>query len=260
MKKPTMGIQLYTLRDHIKTAEDFDKTLARLKAMGVTDVQISAIGDIPAQTQKEILDKYGMKVCLTHKPFDRMADDLDNLIAEHKVIDCDAIGLGSANDTFRGNRGNVRRFIRESGEIGKKMKAQGCSFHYHNHAFEFYRLDDMNRCMMDLLLAETDPEVFYFIPDVAWIHYGGADPAEMLRKMKGRIKVIHFKDYIFDEEGVRHFVPLGQGIVNLKACYKVACELEIPYIMYEHDSDWPDDDPFKACEESWKFMCKLTNE
>ena len=56
MKKPVMGIQLYTLRDHIKTAPDFDATLARLKKMGVGTVQISGIGDIPAEEQRAILD------------------------------------------------------------------------------------------------------------------------------------------------------------------------------------------------------------
>ena len=42
--------------------------------------------------------------------------------------------------------------------------------------------------------------------------------------------------------------------MNLKACYEAAKELEIPYIMYEQDCDWVDDDPFKATEESWAFM------
>ena len=257
MKKPTIGIQLYTLRDHIQTAEDFDSTLARLSAMGVTDVQISAIGDIPAPVQKEILDKHGMKVCVTHKPYDRMRNDLDNLIAEHKIIGCDAIGLGAASGDYRGSAEKVRRLIAETDEIGKNMLAQGCTFHYHNHDFEFQRLPDYDGCMMDLLLAETDPEAFHFIPDVAWIHYGGSDPVEVLHRMAGRVKVIHFKDYKRDEAGEKHFVPLGQGVVDLQACYDAACELEIPYIMYEHDNEWPNDDPFLACEQSWQYLCEL---
>lgn len=259
MKQPVMGIQLYTLREHIQTAEDFDKTLSRLSAMGVRDVQISGIGDIPAEEQRDILQKNQMKVCVTHKSLDRLKNDADALMDEHEVIGCDAIGLGSAPGDARGNRANVRGFIGELNAIGAKLKERGFSFHYHNHAFEFVRLDDMKYSMMDLLLKETDPSCVNFIPDVAWIHFGGEDPVEIMRRMAGRVKVIHFKDYAFDEEGVRHFVPLGQGIVDLEACYRAACELEIPYIMYEHDSDWPDNDPFKACEESWQYMMKLQN-
>ena len=46
MTTPVMGIQLYTLRDHIQNKQDFDATLARLSDMGVDTVQISGIGDI----------------------------------------------------------------------------------------------------------------------------------------------------------------------------------------------------------------------
>ena len=257
MKKPTMAIQLYTLRNHIQNAEDFDSTLAKLSAMGVTDVQISGIGDIPAEEQKKILDKYNMKVCITHKSMDWMKDDIDGIMAHHKTIDCDAIGIGSAPSEGRGNSRSVRGFIKEAEEIGKIFKDNGLTFNYHNHAFEFNKLDDYNYCMMDVLINETDPELFYFIPDVAWIHYGGQNPVEVLKKLKGRVKVLHFKDYIIDENGYRKFVSLGKGIVNLKECYDIACELEIPYIAYEQDCDWVDDDPFKATEESWEFMQSL---
>ena len=44
MFEPVIGVQLYTLRNHTKTAEDLDETLGRLSAMGVRDVQLSAVG------------------------------------------------------------------------------------------------------------------------------------------------------------------------------------------------------------------------
>lgn len=257
MKTPTMAIQLYTLRDHIQNAEDFDKTLKRLSDMGVRDVQISGIGDIPAEVQREILDRHGMKVCITHKSFDWMKEDIDDVIFHHKTIGCDAVGIGSAPGEGRGNSGNVLRFISEAQDVAKKLKENGMTFNYHNHSFEFYRLDDHKDSMMEMLLEKTDPELFNFIPDVAWIHYAGADPVEIMRRMKGRIKVLHFKDYVFDSEGKRHFVSLGKGVVDLKACYEAAKELEIPYIAYEQDNDWTGGDAFKATEESWEFMQSL---
>jgi sugar phosphate isomerase/epimerase len=259
MKTPVFGIQLYTLRDYIQTAEDFDNTLARLAKMGIHDVQISAIGDIPAEIQRDILNKYSMQVCITHKPIDRMKNDLDNLLHEHEIIGCHDIGIGCAPSDARDNSGAVRAFIKDLNAIGENMAKRGFHLYYHNHAFEFYRLADMNKCMMDLLLAETNPEYVGFIPDVAWADYGGQNPVELLEKMKGRVKVIHFKDYMFDENSVRRFVPLTKGVVDLKACYDAACRLEIPYIMYEHDDNWPDGDAFKACEETISAYKKLTD-
>lgn len=257
MKTPVMGIQLYTLRDYCKTAEDFDATLARLAAMGVKDVQISGIGDISAEDQKAALDRNGMSVCVTHKSFERMETDLAGLVEEHKIIGCDALGIGSAPDSGRGNSHRVKEFIKKAEAIGTELKATGMTFNYHNHAFEFNKLDDMNCSMMELLIKASDPELFYFIPDVAWIHYADNDPVEILKKLKGRVKVLHFKDYIIDENGYRKFVALGDGIVDLKACFEAAKELEIPYIMYEQDCDWENGDPFISTEKSWKFMQSL---
>ena len=257
MIKPTMGIQLYTLRDYIQNAQDFDSTLARLSKMGVKDIQISGIGDIPAREQAEIIKKYDMKVCVTHKSFERMLTDLDTMIEEHRTIGCTNLGIGSAPDNARGTEENVRRFIEQANEIGRKLKENGMSFNYHNHDFEFKRLENSEYSMMDLMLKESDPEVFNFIPDVAWIDYAGKDPVEIMKKMQGRVKVLHFKDYIPFENGGKSFTSLGKGKVDLKACYEAAKELEIPFIVYEQDTDWVDGDPFKSSEESWAFMNTL---
>lgn len=255
MNKPVLGIQLYTLRDFCQNAEDFDSILAYLEELGVTDVQISAIGPIEATVQKEILDKHNMKVCVTHKGFDRFINDTDKLIEEHKIIDCYALGLGGASESQRGTTKAVDAFISDVNSFADKFKANGMTFNYHNHDFEFLPLDNGER-MIDYLIDNTDPEFFHFIPDVAWIHYAGADPVEYLNKMKGRVKVCHFKDYVI-VDGQRRFCTLGEGKVDLKACYEACKELSIPYIMYEQDIDWVDGDAKKATKLSWEFMQTL---
>ena len=75
--------------------------------------------------------------------------------------------------------------------------------------------------------------------------------------MKGRVKVVHFKDYVLKDDGSPQFVSLGKGVVDLNACYKACCELEIPFVMYEQDNSWVSDDPFLATEESLAFFKTL---
>lgn len=255
MKKPIIGIQLYTLRDFCKTAEDFDETLAYLSNLGVQDVQISGIGPIEPEKQKEILEKHNMKVCVTHKSLDRFIYGTTALINEHKVIGCDALGIGSAPQEARNTVEAVNGFLAQVDIFKDKLKVNGMTFNYHNHDFELKELDNGIK-MLDYLIENTDPEFFHFIPDVAWIHYAGADPVEYLKKMKGRVKVCHFKDYdIID--GERKFCTLGEGRVNLKECYEACKELEIPYIMYEQDIDWVDSDAKKATKLSWEFLKSL---
>ena len=257
MNKPVLGIQLYTLRDFCQNAEDFDKILEYLSGLGVTDVQISAIGPIEPQIQKEILDKHNMKVCVTHKSFDRFVNDTDNLIEEHKIIDCDALGLGGAPSDSRDTKEAVDAFIEKVNAFSEKLKENGMTFNYHNHDFEFKALDN-GVSMIDYLIENTDPDIFHFIPDVAWIHFAGADPVEYLHKMKGRVKVCHFKDYNI-VDGERKFCTLGEGIVDLKACYEACKELGIQYIVYEQDIDWVDNDAKKATKLSWEYMQTLVD-
>ncbi len=255
MNKPVLGIQLYTLRDFCQNAEDFDDILSYLSDIGVSDVQISAIGPIEPDIQKKILDKHNMKVCVTHKPLERYVNDTENLINEHKIIDCYALGLGAAPEESRGTKEAVDAFISKINTFLPALKANGMTFNYHNHDFEFLKMDN-GETMIDYLIDNTDPEAFHFIPDVAWIHYAGADPVEYLNKLKGRVKVCHFKDYNI-VDGERKFCTLGEGRVDLKACYNACKELNIPYIMYEQDIDWIDNDAKKATKLSWEFMQTL---
>ena len=236
MNEIKVGVQLYTLRDHIKSYEDTDKTFAYLKnELNVDVVQISAIGDFPAEQHAELVKKYGFDVCVTHKPWDRMVNDLDNLIDEHIALGCDQIGLGCMPDEFRTDLAAVRRFIAVANEIGRKMKARGLTFGYHNHALEFAMLED-GRTIMDVLIEETDPEVFFFIPDTYWIHMGGVNEVEFLKRLKGRVKVCHFKDWMVKlGENVGSITELGCGNLDLDACYRVCQEIGIPYIVYEQD-------------------------
>ena len=101
MSEVKLGIQLFTLRDFIKTAEDFDKTLDELSKEDVSVIQISAIGPIPQNEVKEIVEKYNMDVCVTHTNFERMKSDTQTVIDEHKMIDCDCLGLGGKGDEYR---------------------------------------------------------------------------------------------------------------------------------------------------------------
>lgn len=260
MAEVKLGIQLFTLRDSIQNAEDFDKTLAELKNEGVSVVQISAIGPIPQNEVREIVEKHGMDVCVTHTNFDRMKADTQTVIDEHKMIVCDQLGLGAMGDDYRKDLASVRQFIKDAEKIGNLCKENGCTFAYHNHDFEFKTVLEDGRTIMQVLLEETNPDYFWFIPDTAWIQIGGENPVEFLEKLKGRVKVCHFKDYIkTDTERGFKFTELGKGEVDIPACYRKLKEMGVPYAVYEHDIDW-EVSAMQSCKDSYKYMLKMASE
>ena len=163
MNKPVLGIQGYTLRDFCQNAEDFDDILGFLKELGVNTIQISAIGPIPADVQKKALDKHSIDVCVTHKPFDRMLGDLDNLIEEHKLINCDALGLGAPSDEYTGTLDKVKNFVDKANAVAGKLKEHGMTFNYHNHAFEFNTLENGQNMMAILIIIAMVANVLGYL-------------------------------------------------------------------------------------------------
>ena len=47
MPKPQLAAQLYTIREFTQTAAGFAESMAKVRAIGYTAVQVSAIGPIP---------------------------------------------------------------------------------------------------------------------------------------------------------------------------------------------------------------------
>lgn len=69
--------------------------------------------------------------------------------------------------------------------------AQGIQLLYHNHDFEFVRLD--GEYALDLLY-QAIPALQTEL-DTCWVKVGGEDPAAFVRKYTGRAPIVHLKDF-----------------------------------------------------------------
>lgn len=249
------GIQLFTLRDYCKTIEDIEATLKELYEHGVRDIQISGIGKVDWNELAEIVKKYEMTVCVTHTSFERMIKEPDAVIDEHLKLGCDCLGIGAMPGEYEKTEEGVDKFITDLIPVAKRMRERGVHLAYHNHDFDLKLYGE--KSILDRML-ELDADLLWFVPDVAWIQIAGENPAEYLKKMKGRVKVLHFKDYN-PVEGQEHpwaFTELGKGVVDLKACYETAKELDIPYIMFEQDNNWTVN-AMQSSKESFDYMLTL---
>ena len=250
-----VGIQSYTIRDYCKTIEDIDKTLAELASWGVKDIQISGIGKVDWNELAETVKKYDLNVCVTHTPFERMIKETDAVIDEHIKLGCDCLGIGAMPGEYERTEEGVEKFLADLIPVAEKMRKRGVHLAYHNHDFDLKLFGE--KSILDRML-ELDSDLLWFIPDVAWLQIAGKNPAEYLKKMQGRVKVLHFKDYN-PVEGQEHpwaFTELGKGVVDLPACYETAKEMGIPYIMFEQDNNWTVD-AMQSSKEAFEYMKKL---
>jgi hypothetical protein len=70
MKMEQVALQLYTLRDHLKSSEDIRATLKRVAAVGYRAVQVSGMGPIAEKELSQILEGEGLTLVATHEPSD----------------------------------------------------------------------------------------------------------------------------------------------------------------------------------------------
>ncbi|AIQ58524.1 sugar phosphate isomerase/epimerase family protein [Paenibacillus borealis] len=257
MERSTIAAQMYTLREFTKTPEALRESLRKVSEIGYQAVQISGIGPMDPKLVKEYADEYGLKICATHVSWDRLVNDLDALAAEHKLWNCKYIGLGGLPGEYQTSQEGYRTFAKLASGIARTLKEQhGLQFVYHNHDFEFERFEDMTG--MEILLQESDPEVFGFELDLYWVQAGGGDPVEWIHKVEGRMQAVHFKDMtVLSRKPV--FAEIGQGNMNygaiIEACRKTGVEWHIV------EQDVCQRDPFESLEISLNYLhTKLEDE
>ncbi len=106
---------------------------------------------------------------------------------------------------------------------------------------------------LDLLYENTSPESLYAELDTYWVQHGGADPTEYIRKLSGRISILHVKDMADDEE--RSFAPVGSGILDWPAIHAASQEAGVDYYCVEQDRC--QGDSLDCARQSRKFLSGL---
>lgn len=251
-----LGFTLYNFHSIIKTLDDLDMVLARLEEMGVDTVQVSGIGHLSNYDVAKICKKHNMEVCVTHLSYDRIINDTETVIDEHKALGCKTVGIGAIGEAYRDEEG-IKRFAAELKPAVEKLKAAGMNFAYHNHQFEFMKYSNGKTGFQ--MLTELDPELISFIFDTHWAQTGGVNPADYIRRLGKRISVCHFKDYRIVKnpvgEHIRDFAEIGTGNLDLDDCYRACRDTGIEYIIIEQDTTPLD--IFESAKISWQNLNKI---
>lgn len=252
MNLEQIAAQLYTVRAHTRTPEDLRETLRKIAAIGYKAVQVSAIGPIAPERTKAYADEAGLRICATHVGMDRLKDDLDAVIREHKLWDCRYVGLGSMPEAYRAGREGYEAFVREIAPIARRLRENGLQFVYHNHRFEFARVDG-ERIGMDYLLQETDPSDTGFELDVYWAQAGGGTAADWVRKVNGRMAVVHLKDMAIVADAAVT-AELGEGNMDISGIVAACREIGVEWYVVEQDDCRRD--PFESLAISFKRLMR----
>jgi sugar phosphate isomerase/epimerase len=148
--------------------------------------------------------------------------------------------------------GAVRRFIEDFRPVAQKLKGAGMRFAYHNHSFEFQKLD--GRRVIELLAEGFAADEMDFILDTYWVQAGGGDPAEWLTELAGRVPVVHYKDMEVDGWRPR-FCPVGEGNLNWRRIFAASREAGVEWVLVEQDDCYGRDE-YDCLRSSYEFLKK----
>ena len=260
----TIGLQLWTVRNQLQ--EDFEGTIQKIAAQGYKQVETFRLEQV--EKIYPMLNDLGMKIYSTHIPsahftgrwefhggepksFDKMLEDAEKKGIKHMVVAWLDAGERSLDD--------YKRLAEGFNNAGEKTKAAGITLSYHNHNFEFAEVEGVQP--YELLMKEFDPKYAQFELDVFWASTAGLDPIELMKRMKGKVSLLHLKD---KKEGTPDswdtgdvprdaFKELGNGVVDLKKIIEMAEETGVEYCFVEQDESA---DPLASTKTSLDWLKK----
>lgn len=82
---------------------------------------------------------------------------------------------------------------------------------YHNHDWEYICKTDDGRTVMENLSDVFAPNLMGFTLDTYWLKYGGYDVISKIKRLSGRLPVVHYKDMLIESDGTRKMSWVGGG-------------------------------------------------
>jgi sugar phosphate isomerase/epimerase len=250
-----IGLQLYTIRDAMGI--DVPGSLKQVSDLGFKYLELASYADgkfygyKPAEFKKLVND-LGMEIISSHTRVEAEGITLDN--AQKMADDHSALGVKYCVQPWvveeaRTTIASFTKMAAEWNKVGGIMKKNGIQFGYHNHNFEFAKVEGKVP-YYDVFMADLDKDLVTMELDLFWAIKAGQNPVEMFKKYPGRFQLFHMKDMFtkeapFYKPSTNDFAPVGAGIINFKEILAAKKIAGLKYMFVEQDST-KDGKPFDA--------------
>ncbi|MDD4514575.1 sugar phosphate isomerase/epimerase [Massilibacteroides sp.] len=250
-----IGLQLYSLRDMVKES-GIKAVLEAASKMGYKNLETAGYdngkiyGLAPAEFKKMVND-LGMKCTSAHlgQAFtkEKEAEVMawwDQAIEAHNELGVKYMVQPWMPVNDQTTLDDLKMYCDYFNTVGYKTAAASIAFGYHNHDFEFRKID--GQLIYDYLLDNVSPNHVFFQMDVYWVTRGGQDPTTYLKNRPSQFRTIHIKD---DKEigasGNMNFQPIFEQMKanNIKDWY---VEVE----------QYTNNDPVASVQESYDYLNK----
>ena len=251
MKKMPVGYQLYSARDMV--AKDLKAVLVSLKEMGYDGVEFAGLYGLDPQYVKGLVDGIGLVPISAHIPLDDMLADPEKIFADYSSIGCKFAVVPYVTEERRPGAEKFEETIADMTKIGEIANKYGMTLLYHNHDFEFTKVD--GEYGLDVIYNRIPANLLQTEIDTCWVNIGGENPAEYVKKYTGRAPVVHLKDFFLsgkrpdrlyaligldedeaqEEASTFEFRPVGHGNQDMPAILDAAVAAGAGWVVVEQD-------------------------
>lgn len=245
-----VALQLYSVRNEFK--EDPRGTLTAVKEMGYDGVEFARFQGHDPQEIKAICQELGLTMISAHVPLQDMLKTPEETFAIYQDLEIPYVAVPYLPPEIQPKARDYRETIHEVAEVCKSAKQAGLKMLYHNHDFEFLKID--GEYALDMLYREIPAELLNTELDVCWVAIGGENPADYIRKYAGRCPIVHLKDYFKSgettgalyeligiepaekkEEKAFEFRPVGKGMQDIPRILKACKQAGAEWLVVEQD-------------------------
>lgn len=216
MSTTPVSVQLYTVRNALES--DLLGALGRLAQLGFKEVEAYDFVRRPRELA-EGLARHGLGCRVAH--VDLVGDDVDlaAVTAAARELGVTTLVHAWVEPELWRDPEFVMSFARGLNEANHTLADQGFTVGYHNHWFELENQIGGRPSLEAFADALDDPVVLEV--DTYWVKTGGADPADLIRRLGERVAHLHLKDGPATMEKLDQ-VALGSGVMDVPAILAAA--------------------------------------
>lgn len=262
-----VGIQVYSVRGEAEA--DLRSTLASLREMGYDGVEFAGLYGHTAAEVRTMCEELGLTPVSAHVPYVDMLKDPYGVLSQYAEIGCKYVAVPYLTEIHRPGTQNFEYVVAFIEILCRAAKKLGMQMLYHNHDFEFMKLD--GKYALDILYDTVPADLLATELDTCWVNVGGEDPADYIRKYAGRAPVVHLKDFFGEKSddmyeliGIEsaapkrpsgfEFRPVGAGLQNFPSIITAAEESGSRWLIVEQDKPSMGLSPLECARKSREYL------
>ncbi|WP_380175998.1 sugar phosphate isomerase/epimerase family protein [Kineococcus sp. DHX-1] len=237
-----ISVQLYTVREAL--AADLDGTLARLAAIGFTQVEPFGLTS-SAATLAPVLAAHGLSAPSAHTSV--IGADLDAVLTAAAATGTTLVIDPHVDRARWTTTEDVAAIAAELNTAAQRAADAGVTIGYHNHEFELETRIG-GRPALEVLAEHLHEQVALEV-DTYWAVVGGVDVPDLLDRLGSRVKAVHLKDGDGSRDDSKQ-VAFGTGAIDTAAILAACAGVDLGVIELDDTTG----DMFTAVQDSYTHL------